>query len=127
VQVLRVSVVAVSLKGRIEAATASPAAPKPSAPRLEAAKPAPVSLMKPRRLSSIAATSKVCHTESGFAEYDSHLVWKPQARSAISTPKSCRKYDPRVDAGKLTYLSCIATFAFTFSSIRPKIAIAMQY
>jgi hypothetical protein len=39
VQVLHVSVVAVSLKGRIEAASASPAAPKPSAPRLERRQP----------------------------------------------------------------------------------------
>src|ERR1700682_2910450 len=58
VQVLRVSVVAVSLNGRTEAARASPAKPKPRAPMLDAARPAPVSLISPRRVRTIAIHSR---------------------------------------------------------------------
>src|SRR5271166_2370194 len=57
VHVLRVSVVAVSLNGRTEAARASPAEPKPRAPTLDAASPAAVSFMKLRRFRSIATRS----------------------------------------------------------------------
>src|SRR3954452_18726278 len=54
VQVFRVSVPRVSLNGRTEAASASPAMPKPRAPMPDAARLAPLSLTNPRRLSSMA-------------------------------------------------------------------------
>src|SRR3954465_11338135 len=53
VQVLRVSVARVSLKGRTAAACAVPDSPNPSMPMPDMAMPRPVNLMNSRRVSAI--------------------------------------------------------------------------
>src|SRR5271165_2150245 len=75
VQVLRVSAAAASLNGRTDTASASLAPPKPRAPRLEAARPAPVILMKPRRLSSMGQALPIL----------ARLLWGRSLLSGIET------------------------------------------
>ena len=80
VQVLRVSLAAVSLNGRTEAARASPSPPKPRAPKLDAASPAAVILMKPRRLSCMATLSTL-----------RRAVWNRQPRRTAIVAQASEK------------------------------------
>ena len=90
VQVLRVSVAAVSLNGRTEAANASPAKPKPKASRVDAARVAPVSLTKPRRLKFI-----VTHSNKSRVQTWRKFTANPMRRQSIGqaahpSAQSCR-------------------------------------
>src|SRR5690606_2014588 len=94
-QVFRVSVVRDSLNGRTDAASASPAVPKPSAPTLDAASPAPLSFAKPRRLSSILVSPRATPPKRCDSTQSGACACQVNDETPLSYCRDCENQDQR--------------------------------